>query len=184
VRLTGFRQASLMAFLLFAPLPAAADEPLAKPWPKTVCSANSSYCAVMDPASWTTEVRIGEAGEVLWSMAGWFRLAALSDDGQTLVAGYDGQTLVAGYDGMNLLPLDYSPDLVILTFYRRGAPVAEVTLDDVIDDFAALERTVSHYLWGHYLGFDQRGRYLIETVDGRNTAFDPTTGAMLESWIR
>jgi hypothetical protein len=175
VRLTALRQASLVALLLLAPLPAAADEPLAKPWPKTVCSANQAYCAVMDSASWTTDVRVGEAGPVLWSLAGWFRLAALSDDGQTLVA---------GYDGMNLLPLDYSPDMVILTFYRRGAPVAEVTLDDVIDDFAALERTVSHYNWGHYLGFDEAGRYVIETVEGRRIAFDARTGAMVESWIR
>jgi hypothetical protein len=174
VRLIGLRQASLAALLLLTPLPAAADEPLAKPWPKTVCSANTSYCAVMDPASWTTEVRIGEAGEMLWSMAGWFRLAALSDDGETLVA---------GYDGMNLLPLDYSPDLVVLTFYHRGTPIAEVTLDQVIDDFGALERTVSHYNWGHYLGFDQAGRYVIETVDGRRIAFDATTGDVVEPAI-
>ncbi len=127
----------------------------------------------MAPARWTTEVRIGEAGQVLWSMAGWFRLAALSDDGETLVA---------GYDGMNLLPLDYSPDLVILTFYRRGKPVATVTLDEVIDDFAALERTVSHYNWGHYLGFDDAGRYVIETVEGHRIAFDVRTGAVVERW--
>jgi hypothetical protein len=107
-------------------------------------------------------------------MAGWFRLAALSDDGEILVA---------GYDGMNLLPLDYSPDLVVLTFYRRGAFIAEVTLDQVIDDFAALERTVSHYNWGYYLGFDQAGRYVIETVEGRRIAFDAATGVMVEPSI-
>jgi hypothetical protein len=172
VRLSALVKASLAALLLLAPAGASADEPLAKPWPKTVCSANRAYCAVMDPERWTTEVRIGEAGQVLWSMADWFRLAALSDDGEILVA---------GYDGMNLLPLDYRRDLVILTFYRRGTTVAEITLDEVIEDFGALGRTVSHYNWGHYLGFDEAGRYVIETVEGRRIAFDVTTGRAVDT---
>ena len=35
---------------------------------------------------------------------------------------------------------------------------------------------VSHDNWGHYLGFDQAGRYVIETVEGRRIAFDVRTG--------
>jgi hypothetical protein len=174
VRLTALGAVGISALLALGPCAAVADEPLANPWPKIVCSANQAFCAVMDPASWTTDVHVGAAGPVRWSMAGWFRLAALSDDGEILVA---------GYDGMNLLPLDYSPDLVVLTFYRRGAFIAEVTLDQVIDDFAALERTVSHYNWGYYLGFDQAGRYVIETVEGRRIAFDAATGVMVEPSI-
>lgn len=145
-----------------------ADSPLRVPALKTVCSANGKYCAVMDPTSGTTGVRrMGGNGGKIWSMEGWYRVAALTDDGDVLVT---------GYGGVNLLPLDYSPDLEILTFFKRGVYVKSVTLKEIFDDLSVLRRTVSHYHWGAYLGFDAEGRYLIETVDGRRIAYDVVTG--------
>ncbi len=40
-------------------------------------------------------------------------------------------------------------------------------------------RIVSHLNWGSYLGFDEAGRYAIETVEGRRLAFDVTTGPVV-----
>ncbi len=41
----------------------------------------------------------GKREEKVWSMYGWFRVAALTDDGEHLIA---------GYESMNLIPLDYN----------------------------------------------------------------------------
>lgn len=159
--------------LFLAPGPGLADAPLAAPALKTVCSPNGVYCAVMDPNTSLTRVhRAGRANETLWSMTGWFRVAALSDDGKHLVT---------GYDGMNLLPLDYAPDTVVLTFHKRGEVIRRVKLSDVVGDLAKLQPTVSHLYWGHYVGFNETGRYVIETVEGRRLAFDVATGQLVDT---
>ncbi|MEE8507185.1 MAG: hypothetical protein V3S40_13315 [Kiloniellales bacterium] len=159
--------------LFLAPGPGLADAPLAAPALKTVCSPNGVYCAVMDPNTSLTRVhRAGRANETLWSMTGWFRVAALSDDGKHLVT---------GYDGMNLLPLDYAPDTVVLTFHKRGEVIRRVKLSDVVGDLAKLQPTVSQLYWGHYVGFNETGRYVIETVEGRRLAFDVATGQLVDT---
>jgi hypothetical protein len=124
----------------------------------------------MDPAMRTTTVSQGR--RVLWTMPGWFRVAALADDGAHLVV---------GHEGMNLLPLDAGASTVIVTFYRRGDVVRKVTLAQVMGDLSNLERSVSHLVWGYYLGFDAQGHYAIETVEGRRLAFDVTTGRLVEA---
>jgi hypothetical protein len=125
--------ASVWVFAVGASL---ADEPPRAPAFKTICSTNGKYCAVMDPTGRTTSVRRmdGDGGQI-WSMEGWFRVAALANDGDVLAT---------GYDGVNLLPLDYSPDLKILTFFRRGVFVNSVTLKEVIGNPSVLKRTASH----------------------------------------
>ncbi len=151
--------------------PAAADEPLPRPQPYTVCSPSGVFCAHLDPQKAITRIyRAGQESDDLWVMDGWFRQAALADDGETLVI---------GYDGLNLLSLDYREDDLILWIYRRGALVRAVALDEVIEDFSSLQRTVSHYLWRHYVGFDQAGNYVIETVEGRSIAIDVATGEVV-----
>ena len=121
----------------------------------------------MEPAdNMTTVVR---DGEVLWSMPGWFREAALADDSDHLVF---------GHEGLNLLPLDAGADTVILTFVRRGEVIREVVLSEVLQELSSLERTLSHLNWGYYIGLDDAGRYVIETVEGRRLAFDVITGRL------
>lgn len=121
----------------------------------------------MDPAVRTTIV--ARDGDVLWTMPGWFRVAALADDGDHLIF---------GHDGINLLPLDAGAETVVLTFVRRGQVIREVTLSEVLRDLSSLERTISHLNWGNYLGFDAAGHYVIQTVEGRRLAFDVTTGRL------
>jgi hypothetical protein len=117
----------------------------------------------------TTIYRItqGKREEKVWSMYGWFRVAALANDGEHLVAGYGGR---------NLIPLDYNKQQVMLYFFKRGELINHVTLDQIIRDNSKLQRTVSHYHWGNFEGLDQAGRYVVETVDGRRIRFDVAKG--------
>jgi hypothetical protein len=123
----------------------------------------------MDPDSQITTVyrAKGSQGERLWAMYGWFRVAALADDGDHLVT---------GYWGMNLIPVNYNKKEVMLYFFRRGELLNHVTLDQIIGDFFKLMRTASHYFWGNYGGFDRDGRYVVRTVEGRRLRFDVTKG--------
>jgi hypothetical protein len=146
------------------------DAPLAPPSNYTVYSLNQRFYAFLDAGKKKTtvfEVRKGAAAIQRWEMPGWFRVAALSDDGEHLVA---------GFDGINLLPLEYHKDQVMLSFYRRGKLLCTVTLGQLVKDYGKLQRTASHYYWGRYLGFDEKNRYLVATVEGRTIAFDAATG--------
>lgn len=149
---------------------ASADQPLPPPELKTICSTSGFFCAEMDPDRNLTTVyrrRAGGVREPLWSMRGWFRVAALSSDGEYLVT---------GYDGVNLLPLDYRKDQVMLSFYDRGKLIREVRLNELVTDFSKLEKTASHYQWGHYLGINADDHYTVELPDKRWVLFNVKTG--------
>ena len=121
----------------------------------------------------TTVFRRTEDGSApIWRMPGWFRIAALSNDGDHLVI---------GYGGGELIPLDFDRTFIILYFYERGELIREVPLGELIGDLASLQRTASHYFWGNFLGFDAHGHYLVATVEGRVFAFDVATGQTVVS---
>lgn len=124
----------------------------------------------MDPVQNVTTVyrrRAGGVKEPLWSMKGWFRIAALSSDGEYLVT---------GFDGGNLLPIDYSKDQVMLSFFDRGRLIRQVRLSELVTDFSTLKKTVSHYEWGHYLGLNAQDHFTVELLDKRWILFDAKTG--------
>jgi hypothetical protein len=151
-----------------------ADEPLPPPQLKTICSKNGFFCAEMDPERNLTTVyrrRAGGVRDLLWSMRGWFRVAALSGDGEYLVT---------GFDGLNLLPLDYKKDQVMLSFYDRGKLIRQVRLSEMISDFSKLQKTVSHYQWGNYLGLNEDDHYVVELVDKRWLLFNVRTGQVIK----
>src|SRR4030095_4680191 len=152
--------------LLFAPLPILADEPLPIPIPKMVCSLSNIYCAQMDPRPPETTVwkmSSSHKNKEIWWMPGWFRIAALSNDGEYLVT---------GYDGLNLLPLDYKKDEVMLSFYRHGRLIGTVKLNEIITAVKKLQNTVSHYQWGFYIGLDAADRYWLQTVEQIQYVYD------------
>jgi hypothetical protein len=167
-----YRPCQLFPTLMFAWLSgsaALADAPLPQPEDWTACSPSGSFCAELVVANDRTTVL--KDGQPLWRMKGWFRDAYLADDGEHVVV---------GYDGLNLLQPDYRSDMPMLTFWRRDAIVREVPLSDVIADFAKLERTVSHFRWGHTVGFDREGRFLVHTIENRMLAFEVETGNLIE----
>ena len=169
---------ALMVFWLSAGA-ALADEPLPLPEDKTVCSPSGVYCAEMRVASglYKNDARttVLKGGKALWSMPGWFRDPYLADDGDHLVV---------GNNGLELIPTRYHPPITILTFWRRGELVRKVPLSEIVLDASNLGITGPHRLWGRTLGFDEQGRFLVQTVEDRALAFDPKSGMLVDSWPR
>lgn len=149
---------------------ALADTPSPPPEVWTVCSRSGEYCARLDPEKNVIDIyRAGAEDDILWSMLGWLRVAALADDGEHLVAG-----------SSSLVPQGYDEDMVMLTFHRRGAVIATVPLNALIGRAALqLNRTVSHHYWGYYIGFDEDGYYVVKTATDREYRFDVTTGNLV-----
>lgn len=154
-------------FLALLSATARADEPMMPPSVWETCSPSGVYCARLDPhENRVTAYKAGMEEVSLWTATGSSRVAALADDGEHMML---------GYEGMNLIPVDYDPDMVMLIFFRRGDVIRRVALSALVDR-AALQRTVSHWYWGDYLGIDSNGRYAVRTADGREFRFDMTTG--------
>jgi hypothetical protein len=154
---------------------ASADSPPRAPVDYKATSLNGRCYAFLDARQKRTTVfRLTKAGqpEPLWEMPGWFREASLSNDCEHLVI---------GFEGSNLLPLDFKPDLALLSFYECGKLLRVVKLNEVITDLRRLRRTVSHYSWGRFVGFDEKNQYLLETVEGVRIAFDVSTGKRMMS---
>jgi len=106
----------------------------------------------------------------LWRKSGWAHNAYLSEDGEFLVTGYEGN---------NLLDLDFSPSVTMLSFYRREILVRSVSLAEIIKDMKQLRRTISHYSWGMYEGFVSANTFSVTTVEGRRLYFDVATGTVI-----
>jgi hypothetical protein len=157
-----------LALALAASAPARADGKLPEPARHEVRSPNGAFAAEIDPQMGVRVFDLrGKARVLRWRMRGWFRVAALADDGDHLVTGYFGQ---------DLLDLDHKPDEVMLTFWERGKVIAEVRLDQLVRDRSKLERTASHYFWGSFLGLDAKGCYRVQTVEKKQLGFDAKTG--------
>lgn len=100
-------------------------------------------------------------------MSGWFRWLFVSNDGNHAVT---------GYAGMNLIPVNYTDDLVLLTFWEKGKKIRKVTLKEIVPSKSILTRTVSHYHWGTIDGINDKGSLVVNRSDGKILLFDVTTG--------
>lgn len=160
-----------LTFLLLFAAPVLADEPMFPPAIWETCSPSQEYCARLDPeANSVTAFRKDTEHTVLWTAPGWSRVAGLADDGVHFVM---------GWEGMNLIPLDYDKNMPMLTFFRRGKQFAVVRLRDLAG-WLNLQRTVSHYYWGDYYGFDGNGHYVVKISRGSKIRFDMTTGQRVD----
>jgi hypothetical protein len=79
-------------------------------------SPNGRIRAISDPKA-GTHVEDVKQHKVLWSFPDWHPSLFVADDGKHLVT---------QYDGSNLLPTDFSDDLVLLTFWREGRKFRDV----------------------------------------------------------
>ena len=152
-----------------------ADAPLRSPWKKMTKSPNELKCVISDPETQITtiyEIDQTTGNKLpLWSMVGWFRVTHISNDGEHLVI---------GYGGMNLLPIDYRSNEPMLYFIREGELIKYVTLDQLIKDPSKMTKTVSHYNWGNYIGFNDKGYFVVNTCEGERV-FDPKTGELAKT---
>lgn len=160
-----------VACLLLAPSPVSADEPLPPPHRYTKCSASGVFCVTSDPSGGTSAHTSAEPEIHLWQVPAWFRVAYLHDDGEHLVT---------GFDGMNLVPVDDPERAQILEFWHRGKLLELYTLGDLGYRREDLRRTVSHYVWGDYVGFDADGHFGLRMLDGASLVFDVASGKLLQ----
>lgn len=103
----------------------------------------------------------------------WFPDAYIADNGEHLIV---------GHGGLGLIPVRFHPSTTILTFWRRGELVRKVPLTEIVEDLSRLRLTGGHRLWGQTLGFDDQGRFLVQTVEDRVLAFDVKDGSLVETW--
>jgi hypothetical protein len=153
-------------------LPAArGDMPLPPPSKVTVTSPSGRIRAISDPKT-GTKVEDVKVNKVLWSLRDWHRSMFVADDGEHLVT---------QYDGLNLIPVDFTDNLALLTFWREGNKIREVTVGDLFPDHKGLVRTVSHYAWCLTIDFDAKGRLRVLRLDGTTWLFDVTTGDIVKT---
>jgi hypothetical protein len=145
---------------------ATGDTPLPPLSKVTVNSPSGRIRAISDPKAGTC-VEDTTLHKVLWSLPDWHRSLFVSDDGKHLVT---------QYDGLNLIPTDFTDDLVLLTFWREGRKRRDVKVRDFVPDRHILKHTASHYHWGRVHGIDAQGHLKVERADGKIFFFDLTTG--------
>ena len=162
----GLMRALVVGILAITISAARGDMPLPPPSKVTVTSPSGRIRAISDPQLGTT-VEDTAQQRVLWRMPEWHRAIFVADDGKHVVT---------EYDGLNLIPIDFSDDLVLLTFWREGSKIREVRVKDLFPDHSLLRRTVSHYTWGEVEGIDEHGRLRVRRIDGTTLLFDVTTG--------
>jgi hypothetical protein len=90
-----------------------ADTPLPPPAKVSVMNPNRRFRAVSD-ANGGTRLEDAEQQKVLWSFL----------IGMAIFVADDGKHLVTQYDGLNLLPTNFTNDLVLLAFWREGKSFA------------------------------------------------------------
>ncbi|MEO7931833.1 MAG: hypothetical protein ABIT76_01610 [Chthoniobacterales bacterium] len=149
------------------------DSPIPPSEDQIIKSPNAKFEAsiTLEPPQ-TTVFDVSGAGQrqLLWSKPGFHRIAFLADDGRHLIT---------VYGGANLIPLDYSPGLVLLEFFDGPKLVRRVTVSEIMPDLSKLERSVSHYAWGNRWGLDSEGYFNVETVDLRRLKFDVSSGKIV-----
>jgi len=146
------------------------DMPLPPPSEITAMSRNSGIRAISDPKA-GTRVEDAKQGKVLWRLSEWHRSMRVADDGKHLVT---------ESDGMNLIPVDFTDDFVLLTFWRNGTKIRDVTVRDLFPGRQGLVRTVSHYAWRLGMDLDAQGWLLVSLIDGRTLLFDVGTGTFIK----
>lgn len=152
---------------------AVADAPLAPP-PTIVCSLSGKICASREAQVQSVVIwkRLPQAGRRnLWRAPISLANAQVADDGKSLVA---------AYPGANLLDADATLATPMLTFYRPGQSPVVITLGQIVTDPSVLPKTVSHRLWVRAYGYNARGDYVVNTVDGRQLIYNPANGHPIE----
>lgn len=145
-----------------------ADTPQEPPHRITCASQNQQYQIISDPLL-GTEI-LDKNNKLLWKMSGWFRAPFISNDGEYCVT---------KYDGPNLIPQDYSNDMVMLTFWKHGKVLRNVRLKEIIPDKRILKETVSHYYWGYGVDIDEHGKFIVQTADEKRLFFDTRSGKLV-----
>lgn len=169
-----FKNSMVLIFAMALQLSAGnalADSPLAIPDQYMVCSNNNKYCAVFDKEAGVNAYEVFNNISIpMWHLSKQVWPGFLSNDGRYLVEA-----------SWNVIPTNYEKSMSMIKVYRDGVFKYSLQLKDLIKDFRKLERTISHFHWGDMnKGFDEKGRFIVETVENRHLAIDIKTGKITE----
>jgi hypothetical protein len=160
------RALRLVAFMAIVAGIARGDTPLPPPSKVTALSPNGAFRAVSEPSR-DTRIEDVKQSKVLWRLPGWHRAMFVANDGKHVVT---------EYEGLNLIPKDFSRDLVLITFWSAGKNIKEITLGELFPDRTLLQQTVSHYAWGTVEGINSDSSLKVHLIDGRMMYFDTSSG--------
>ncbi len=150
---------------------AAQNKPLREIWSsnrKYFAQTYSEGATVVNQVSW--QGNIGRF-ERFWSAKTGGEAAALSNTGEHLAV---------VYTSGGILPMDYDSKQILLRFFNKEKPVAEIELVAIVSDLSKLRKEDSGYYWGKCLGLNAAGYYVLETVEGKTILIDLKSGVSEE----
>jgi hypothetical protein len=146
---------------------------------KTFHSKNDKFMAIVCPDDKNIFVfkvnwhgNVGRREKIpMWSIEACFEEVWVANDGQHII----GATHAKG-----TLPLSYTKEEIIFSFFKNGKSIGDIGLSEIINDLLKLEKTQLGLRWGNLKGFNEAGYLVAETVENQILMFDPTTGRKVE----
>lgn len=173
--------AGMLVCIFLEPQGVSASESDPQPARQVVYSPNGKYYAVSEPELGTTTVYTVNHGMTdrtqVWTLEKIFPNFHLSDDGQSFAWMPNEWNRVT----LKKLTRIHIKNAVIVKFTHKNKPDAEVTLGRVMKNPKKLKPTdyPQQYLWGHAVGFNSDGLFVIDTVDRHTILINPTTGSVV-----
>lgn len=144
---------------------AKADAPGLPPATIRVKSSDGRISVVSIPGRNTIAYSVD--GKRLWIVPGWHE--------QFLVPN-NGIDLIVLYGGLNLIPKNYSENLVLMTVWRRGRIFRRFRLREIVAEPSTLTETASHYFWGNVLTLRNNKDIIINRSDGKQISLNYENG--------
>lgn len=83
---------------------------------------------------------------------------------------------MTSYDGGNMIPVESSMELILVTIFADGKLCKEIKLGDLIADVKTLRENMGNYDWGRVIGFDENGLIKIKVGENELALIDPKSG--------
>ena len=138
-----------------------------------VCSNNQEFCAVVDKKTGVNVYKVSNRSYFpLWKLRHKFDLVYwpdfLSNDGRYL---------------LEVHSIGRNDDQIIFSVYQKGGLKYSIPVKNIIKDSANIKKGLLpqfSYDWGHSLGFDSQGRFIVRTIENRRLAIEIETGKITE----
>jgi|GEM_PF-4801715 len=166
--------AAILLVAALIPHISGADVPARSPATSRAISDDGRIRVISTPRGNTAAYSID--GRRLWTVPGWH---------QTFLVSNNGTDLITVYSGQNLIPKNYSNDLILLTVWRKGKKYREFRLREIVTDPSMLAETSSHYFWGALVGLRDGKKLVINRSDGRQIFLNYENGIIEvnDTWL-
>jgi hypothetical protein len=135
---------------------AMADSPTRPPYDHSICSSLARHCAFISATDGAKVFGVKAGNEnipILYSIAGWYSQAYLSDDGQKFIA------------VESIIVPGHIQDQPVLRLWVGGALKRSVYLNELLGGRKPTKST-SGYVWGKVVGFQGDDHFILQLDDG------------------